>query len=868
MTSIKEIYKCLFFAHVLMHQDASAKTPNDPIGIEYVSSKSFKSAFNKLAESLKNMINPQYQSSALSTLTNIGKLSNHTNGFEFDLNSSKKMQIQTLYGLLFINSEEQDLDTKKNSKKRKLASKNVPTRNLSIFEDNRDIHNDWVISIMLKTNENKKVRDAAFLSEGLRLIARSLCDRELFNLEANADVNKQTREYIKSKKEYQNIIDTIQENMIPMTVKPMLLDLDDLTYTLLKNKAESLIKEKLKDGFEAYKNTKALTVYNVLNNICLLEKSANLTENVIDRALYELHSAANQSIGTYRNIDQKTLLSLIENLIQISGLYKIATLKEEKLSVEVTGSRCIPISSVYVSQVAIGYYDNSTKLKNDLEGMVKRPFYSTTSADEFWKENECTINELKNGNRSTIKYAVIKNGKSINTCSTEIEKQMFAHQIKLSETLRNAIFNRDTLLSSKINNSISIESEVINAIIMHNTFGLSYSDDSKMIITPIPECLGFIDTQVYNEDQSDLYTASILYKNALNPGNEYTLYKYTMNSAAESKNISVTPEYIKINQTKTPDNSRNSKGDLASPVEHLHEKITTLSNILSYLLAEREDAYRSFRVPIHEDLTIRDAIKIMLRFALCCNIPEKVSTEIMSSYSAYQLTIAMDILNAIANATRCYLTNNKLTKISHSEMNKEFDEVFIPHRYTQSQSKISLANKKNLAYLICEYVINALAMSSKSREKIIENFVNLSKNKAQIYSRNTNEYSESAYSNLANDCELILSGKKEFYVSLNLHTNEKVVDLSSIFRGRRSSASSTLRFYSSESMKESQTSEEISYNSQLLNNADLNLFAQKLNNNAVVEPIQMASVAISASNLMLPLVKILKEISNVHIVEF
>ncbi|EIJ95019.1 hypothetical protein NEPAR06_0154 [Nematocida parisii] len=868
MTSIKEIYKCLFFAHVLMNQDASAtKAPEDLIEIEYVSNKSFKTTFNKIAESLKNIINPPHQSSALSTLANIGKLSNHKNGFTFDVNSSKKMQIQTLYGLLFITrSKEQDLDKKKNSKKRMHAFKNVPTGNLSIFENNRDIHNDWVISMLLKTNENKKIRDAAFLSEGLRLIARSLCDRDLFNLKTDANSNKQEKAYTKRKNKYQNIIDTMQENMIPMTVKPMLLALDDLTYTLLKNNAESLIKEKLREGFETYKNTNTVTVYNVLNDMCILEKSTNLTENVIDRALYELHSAANHPVGEYRTINQKTLLSIIENLIQISGLYKIATLKEEKLSVEVTGSRCIPIRSVYDRQITIGYYDNYTKLKSDLESMVKTPFYSTNSADELWKEDECTINELKNGNGSTIKYARIQNGKSINTCNTEIEKQMLAHQIKLSQTLREFIFDNVTFPPLKQINSISIESEIINTIVMHNTFGLSYSNDIKMIITPIPECLGFISNLEYNKnDQSELYTANILYKNALNPENEYTLYKYAMNCPANSNHMFIAPEYIKINPAKTPGSTEYLKGDSAAPVEHLDKKITRLCNILMHFITERKDKTKNINISIPDNLSIREAIKIMLRFVLSCNIPKGISIESMSSYSAYQLTIAMDILNAIADVTRCYLINTKTIKISYEDIENEFENVFNPCIHDQNQTNVILPRKNNLSYLICERLINVLYMSSQNRKRIIENFANLSKNKAQIYRINADEHSESNYSNLIDLYELILNGKKEIDNNSHLDSSEKIIDLSSIFRGEKSSATSKLMFY----RPDSKPLEENSYSSQLFSPEDLNLFIPIDEDDALtLEPIQMPSVAISASNLMLPFVEILKEVSNVYIVKF
>ncbi|KAI5132447.1 hypothetical protein NEAUS06_0142 [Nematocida ausubeli] len=757
MQAMKGLCRYILFSYILMKVSASVHIPGTGKNMEKTY---FSTVFDLMENKLESIFSLECNKSMLKQWINLGKRSNYIDGLVLNHELFMKNKIKTESGLLSFQTPASLKNTAKESGKLPFLLESKKPR--SVEEENIQIHNRWVSSMRVKTEENYKIRHAAFLNEGLRLVILDLYYDEMLKAQSLSTQSSDTYNKKDCEKKYKNKLNTVYEKMVPMTTKAFLSTIGGLPLALLKEKAHSMIDNILcgllvAGGTEFKYRKDMFEILNIdlkSNHAYFLENTV-ITESLIDAALEYVNSILKRDLLS--DTDKISTMEVSDNLIKLLGLYKIANLGETDAFSSIHIQRAIQSLCLKSSQLIVtnNYYKMSCDMDKDLfNGLAvikQKPFNRPTTHGDVSERIDSSI-ELTSSCGTTISFPKLVNGRIVHHVSTPDFMRYHRHAIGLEKALC-------FLFAEPIKTGWGVEfndfmfSAIVAPILEQNTFHLKYNQ-STVTITPIPTSM-LIEEENHTQQKPNELNINMVYKNILSPGNEYTLYKHSLIKQENEESFLIKSQTEKINHNAAYTGSNESN--------LLSELIQGKERALEICLDGIEKCKRSNDKTI---LNMSVLVFIDRIFKIVFNPSFRKYDCAESEYTCHKLNIAFRMLIGIKNAFE-EIYNDDITLVDinkaylgimKSYMNARSCDIILNHlkdallyndyrsmqNYSKMNSMVSESyNKKNTNYLFSQYnqlvnilnsKIHGFRMPSDSQYNSNITFIDLSK----LFQKNVN----------------------------------------------------------------------------------------------------------------------------------
>ncbi|KAI5159153.1 hypothetical protein NEAUS03_0066 [Nematocida ausubeli] len=724
MQAMKGLCRYILFSYILMKASAFVHIPGTGKNMEKTY---FSTVFDLMENKLESIFALELNKSMLKQWINLGKRSNYIDGFVLNHELFMENKIKTESGLLSFQTPASLKNTVKESSKLPFLLETKKPK--SVEEENIQVHNKWVSSMRVKTEENYKIRHAAFLNEGLRLVILDLYYDEMLK---DPSVLTQSSDIYKKKdceKKYKNKLNTVYEKMVPMTTKAFLSTIGGLPLALLKEKAHSMIDNILCGipvaGDTEFKHRKdmfeALSIDLKANHANFLENTV-ITESLIDAALGHVNSILRRDILS--DTDKIITMRVSDDLIKLLGLYKIANLGETDTLSSIHIQKAIQSLCLKSNQLMVtnNYYKMSCDMDKDLfNGLAvikQKPVNRPTTHEDVSERIDSSI-ELTTKCGTTISFPKLVNGRIIHHVSTPDFMRYHTHAIGLEKALC-LLFAEPIKTAWDVEFNDFMFSAIVAPVLEQNTFHLKYNK-STVTITPIPTSM-LIEKENHTQQEPNEFNINMVYKNILSPGNEYTLYKHSVvkQRSEESFLIKSQTEKINYNASYTGSNER----DL------LNELLRGKEKLLELCFTGIEECKRGKDKTI-SGMSVEMFIDRIFKIVFNPNSRKYDCSE--SEYTCHKLNIAFRMLIGIKNAFReiCndditladieqayfYIMKTWMTTrncdiiLNHLKHALSYDDYSSIQNYSKMNSMISEScNQKNTNYLFSQYnqLVNTL----------------------------------------------------------------------------------------------------------------------------------------------------------------
>ncbi|KAI5188804.1 hypothetical protein NEMIN01_0172 [Nematocida minor] len=586
----------------------------------------------------------------------------HSTGFSSTKKQKKQNKLQSFLGFLFYPSAESVERTgipigdilSSNQKYESLSSEDLKDR---VFDcTSATAHNTWVLSNILKTDENKKIREASFISSAMRYILHSV-----FNLEKKMILKNQiglnaldAADRETAIKVLTNELDSALQNVMSITIVPILKSLDVYRYALLKKRAEilinSIVENKPARAFSVYKMLLGCTSnsfglfsqnnakMNVHSNTCV-NATANgyveiITEDLIEKAIehtYKEMVRVSSGLPNIYNSSHTDLYITLEELAVVFGLYKIANLREGN-PVQRAEIETLIENSQWdrTKSVDLELFESLSDMKKALEAQSGdiRPCFNTTVS--ICNSNENNRNFMCENGHLSIEYSPVSSANKICNTAEVAQEKLNLHTLKVA----------NEILMPKMQNRIHIKNapeddlvyEIACSIAEQNSFYYK-TGGTEMAVTYISP---FIEMKKCAQGQishSNEYTYQAIYQNEFFVQSPYTSYKYKITTDADAGRFDVKALRFSIPMESHP----------SDHIDVCFE--SNLKTVLQNIKKVIKDIKKKDLKELNLNITVRDLIKkYILGLTMGCNEYKEVDPMVLSKYSIYKFQLVMNLL--------------------------------------------------------------------------------------------------------------------------------------------------------------------------------------------------------------------------------